>query len=94
MPPTTTTTNASPIVCRSRPRLAGSRGSCSAPPSPASIVPRANTLVNSHAWFTPSALTISRSCVAARTSVPQRVRVSSSHSAPSTTGPAASKNTS
>ncbi|CFM94636.1 Uncharacterised protein [Bordetella pertussis] len=87
MPPTTTMTNASPMVRRSRLRLAGSRGSCSAPPSPASMAPSANTPVNSQAWFTPSAPSISRSCVAARTRVPQRVRVSSSQSSPSTTGP-------
>ena len=60
--------------------MAGSRGSCSAPPRPASKAPSANTAVNSQAWLTPSAPTISRSCVAARTSVPQRVRVSSSQS--------------
>ena len=88
MPPTTTTTKASPMVNRSRLSEAGSRGSCSAPPKPASIAPSANTLVNSQAWFTPSAPTISRSCVAARTSMPQRVRLSSNHSAPSTSGPA------
>ena len=92
MPPTTTTTNASPMVSRSSPRFAGSRGSCSAPPKPASIAPNANTPVKSHAWLTPKAPTISRSCVAARTSVPQRVRVSSSHSAPSTAGPTTIKN--
>ena len=40
--------------------------------------PSANTAVNSMAWLTPSAPTISRSCVAARTSRPKRVRVSSS----------------
>ena len=40
----------------------------------------------------PSALTISRSCVAARTSVPQRVLVSSSHSRPSTSGPTTIRN--
>ena len=79
MPPTTTTTKAAPMVLRSIARLAGSRGNCSAPPRPASIAPSANTAVNSQAWLTPSALTMSRSCVAARTSVPQRVRVSSSH---------------
>ena len=89
MPPTTTTTKAAPMVCMSSSRLAGSRGSCSAPPSPASKAPRANTLVNSQAWFTPRAPTISRSCVAARTSVPQRVRCSSHHRAASTTGPMA-----
>jgi len=92
MPPTTTTTNASPIVARSSPRFAGSRGNCNAPPRPASIVPSANTPVNSHAWLTPSALTISRSWVAARTSVPQRVFVSSSQSPPSTSGPTAIRN--
>src|SRR5215510_1047871 len=66
MPPTTTTTKASPIATRSVARLAGSRASCNAPPSPASAAPRANTDVNKTAWFTPSALTISRSWVAAR----------------------------
>ena len=35
---------------------------------------RANTAVNSTAWLTPSAPTISRSWVAARTSRPNRVR--------------------
>ena len=34
-PPTTVTTNASAMIARSMPRLAGSRGSCSAPASPA-----------------------------------------------------------
>ena len=92
MPPTTTTTKAAPMRFRSMSRLALSRGNCSAPPSPASSEPSANTAVNSHAWLTPSALTISRSCAQARTSVPQRVRLSSSHSAPSTSGPAAIKN--
>ncbi len=92
MPPTTTTTKAAPMVCRSISRLAGSRGSCNAPPRPASIAPSANTEVNSQAWLTPRAATMSRSCVAARTSVPQRVRVSSSHSRPSTAGPTTIRN--
>src|SRR3989344_4146560 len=92
MPPTTTTTNAAPMVLRSISSVAGSRGNCNAPPRPASSAPRANTAVNSQAWFTPRALTISRSCVAARTSVPQRVRVSSSHNRPSTTGPTTIRN--
>ena len=94
MPPTTTTTKASPISARSRLRLAGSCGICSAPPSAARKVPRANTEVKSQRWLTPSAPTISRSCVAARTSRPQRVRVSSSQSAPSTSGPTKIENTS
>ena len=94
MPPTTTTTNASPIRARSRLRLAGSCGICSAPPSAARKVPSANTDVKSQRWLTPSAPTISRSCVAARTSRPQRVRVSSSQSAPSTSGPTKIENTS
>ena len=72
MPPTTTTTKASPISARSRLRFAGSCGICSAPPSAARNVPSANTEVKSHCWLTPSAPTISRSCVAARTSRPQR----------------------
>ena len=87
MPPTTTTTKASPIATRSRPRLAGSRGSCRAPPSPARNAPSANTAVNSSDWFTPSAPTISRSWVAARIRMPKRVRVSIHHSSPSTSGP-------
>ena len=94
MPPTTTTTNTSPISARSRLRLAGSCGICNAPPSAARKVPSANTEVNSQRWLTPSAPTISRSCVAARTSNPQRVFVSSSQSAPSTTGPMKIENTS
>ena len=77
MPPTTTTTKASPITVRSIARLAGSRANCSAPPRPASPEPQANTSVKSMAWLTPSAPTISRSCVAARISRPKRVLVSS-----------------
>ena len=49
IPPTTTTTKAAPMVLRSISRLAGSRGSCNAPPKPASKAPKANTLVKSHA---------------------------------------------
>ena len=74
MPPTTTTTKASPSTVRSIPRLAGSRASCSAPPSPARNEPAVNTVVNSSAWLTPSAPTMARSWVAARTSRPNRVR--------------------
>ena len=87
MPPTTTTTNASPMATRSSPRLAGSRGNCSAPPRPARKAPSANTPVNSSDWFTPSAPTISLSCVAALTRTPKRLRVSIHHSRPSTSGP-------
>ena len=76
MPPTTTTTNASPSTLRSIARSAGSRAICSAPPRPARKEPSAKTAVNSSAWLTPSAPTISRSCVAARTSRPKRVRAS------------------
>ena len=75
------------MVAMSRPRLAGSRGNCKAPPKAASIEPSANTLVNNQAWFTPSADNMSRSCVAARTSVPQRVRCNSSQTSASTSGP-------
>ncbi len=89
MPPTTTTTKASAIELMSIWRLAASRGTWSAPPRPASAAPRKNTEVNSHFWLTPSAATMSRSWVAARTSLPQRVRWNSSHSAPSTSGPTA-----
>ena len=54
-------------------------GICSAPPSPARNAPRNSVPVNSSAWLTPSAPTISRSCVAARTSTPKRVLCRSSH---------------
>ena len=79
-PPMTTTTSASVITCRSIVWFAASRGNSSAPPSAARKTPSANTLVNSHFWLTPSAATISRSCVAARTSTPQLVRRNSNHS--------------
>ncbi len=75
-------------------RFTASRGSCSAPPRPARHEPRKNTDVNSRRWLTPSAPTISRSNVAARTSVPQRVLLNSSHSAPSTIGPSTIRNSS
>ena len=77
------------MTARSIPGLADAEGSPSAPPSPASAAPSANTPVNSRRWSTPRAATISRSSVAARTSVPQRVRVNSSHSRPRTSGPTA-----
>lgn len=91
MPPTTTTTNAAPMVSMSISRLAGSRGNCSAPPRPASSVPSAGLAVNSQAWLTPRAPTISRSCVAARTRVPKRVLVNKSVRPRRTQGPAAIK---
>ncbi len=87
MPPTTTTTKASTMMAMSMCRFTASRGTCSAPPNPASADPRNNTPVNSRAGSTPSADAMSRSCVAARTSTPQRVRVNSSHSSASTSGP-------
>src|SRR5260370_42668669 len=43
MPPTTTTTKASPMTVRSIARFAGSRASCSAPPRPDSNDPAVNT---------------------------------------------------
>ena len=87
-PPITTTTNASVIAPRSICKLAERSGSASAPPKAASAAPSANTVVNNRRWSTPKAPTISRSCVAARTSVPQRVRENSSQSSTRTTGPA------
>ena len=87
MPPTTTTTNAEPIVWISRSRLADSLGSCRAPPSPANIAPIVNTEVNKIAWLTPKAATISRSWVAALIKVPQRVFFNKSQSNPNITGP-------
>ena len=48
MPPTTTTTNASPMVVQVELQRAPARAAaCSAPPSPASSAPSANTPVNS-----------------------------------------------
>ena len=87
MPPTTTTTNASAMMLRSISRLTDSRGIWTAPPSPASAAPTKKTPENRRLWLLPSAPTISRSWVAARTSVPQRVRWNRSHMAPSTSGP-------
>ncbi len=86
-PPTTTTTKASTRIVRSICRLTVSRGICSAPASPASPAPSANTVVKSNRSLTPSAPAISRSCVAARTIVPQRVRWNSHHNSPNITGP-------
>ncbi|MNT17813.1 hypothetical protein D3C72_1529890 [compost metagenome] len=88
-PPTTTTTNALAMISRSSPSVAGTRGAASAPPSPARKAPRVKAEVNSQAWFTPSAASIVRFSAAARSSLPQRVRISSSQSRPRTTGPAA-----
>ena len=85
-PPITTTTSASVITCRSIVWLAACRGSSSAPPRPARKTPSAKTLVNNHFWLTPRAATISRSCVAARTSTPQVVRRKSSHRNARTSG--------
>jgi hypothetical protein len=49
MPPTTTTTNALPIVSRSSDRFADMRGPCNAPPSPARNAPTKKTPVNNQA---------------------------------------------
>ncbi len=87
MPPITTTTNASPMMLRSIRRLTNSRGTWSAPPRPARNEPTMNAEVKRTRWLTPSAPTISRSCVAARTRMPQRVRWKSSQMSPKTTGP-------
>ena len=91
-PPMTTTTNTSTMMRKSMPWLTASRGNCNAPPSAARKTPSAKTPVNSHFWLTPSAATISRSCVAARTRTPKRLRWNSSQSAPSTSGPSAIRN--
>ena len=88
-PPITTTTRASVITCRSMVWLAACRGNSSAPPRPARKTPSAKTLVKSHFWLTPSAATISRSCVAARTSTPQVVRRKMSQMSARTSGASA-----
>ena len=74
MPPITTTTKASTMTAVSITVVSGTRGTCSAPASPARNEPSTKTPVKSRAWSTPSAATISRSCVAARIRTPQRVR--------------------
>lgn len=61
MPPTTTTTKASTTMAMSMCRFTASRGTWSAPPSPASADPRNSTPVNSRAGSTPSAEAMSRS---------------------------------
>ena len=87
MPPMTTTTKTSTMMPRSMDRLAAWRGICNAPPSPAMNAPSTKTEVNRTFWLMPSAPTISRSWVAARTVMPQRVRWNSSHRAPRASGP-------
>ena len=88
-PPTTTTTNALAMISRSSPKVAGTRGAASAPPSPARKAPKVKAEVKSQAWFTPRAASMLRFSAAARSRRPQRVRIKSSHSRPSTMGPAA-----
>ena len=76
-PPVTTTTKVSTTTFTSICRLAGSRGSCRAPPKPASAQPSTTVPNISGAGLMPSASSMPRSCVAARTRVPNAVRVSS-----------------
>ena len=90
-PPSTVTTNASAITARSIPRLAGSRGSVSAPARPARRAPSANTAVKSFASSMPSALASTRFSDAARTTSPKRVRRISSVNPTRTTGAMTSK---
>ena len=94
IPPTTVTTKASVMTEVSICALAGTRGICKAPPRPARKAPRNSVPVKSSAWLTPSAPTISRSCVAARIRTPKRVFCMSSQSSPSTAGPTAIRNSS
>ena len=91
-PPTTVTTKASAMIARSMPRLAGSRGSCSAPANPARNAPSAKTAVKRRAWSMPSAAVSARFSAAARISMPKRVRVTSSVNATRTTGAATIRN--
>ena len=91
-PPTTVTTKASAMIARSMPRLAGSRGSCSAPANPARNAPSAKTAVKRRAWSMPSAAVSVRFSAAARISMPKRVRVTSSVNATRTTGAATMRN--
>ncbi len=88
IPPMTTTTKASTITVVSMTVVTATRGTWSAPASPARNEPSTNTEVNRRDWSTPSAATISRSWVAARMSTPHRVRWKSAHSPSATTGPA------
>ena len=88
-PPVTTTTKVSTITFTSICRFAGSRGSCSAPPSPASAQPSTTAPSISGRGSTPSASSMVRSIVAARRRWPKRVRVSSACRPSHTSGPSA-----
>ena len=88
-PPVTTTTKVSTITLRSICRCAGSRGSCSAPPRPASAQPSTTAPSINGRGLTPSAASISRSCVAARSRWPNSVWRSSARSPSQTSGPSA-----
>ena len=89
-PPVTTTTKVSTITFTSICRLAGSRGNCSAPPSPASAQPSTTAPSISGLGLTPSASSMARSMVAARKRWPKRVRVSKPCRPAHTSGPNAS----
>jgi hypothetical protein len=86
-PPVTTTTKVSTTMFMSICKLAGSRGNCSAPPSPASAQPSTIAPSISGFGFTPSADSMARSCVAARSCAPKRVRLSNKCRPNSTSGP-------
>ncbi len=73
MPPITTTAKASMISVMSMSRLADTRSMSSPPARPASTALSTNTDVNKSFWLTPSAETMSRSWIAARSSTPHRV---------------------
>jgi len=73
-PPMTTTTNAVVSTSPSMPSATATVGAESAPANPASQLPNTKTWVYSVATSTPRAPSISRSTVAARISMPQRVR--------------------
>ena len=88
-PPVTTTTKVSTMTFMSICKWAGSRGSCNAPPSPASAQPSTTAPSINGLGFTPSAASMPRSCVAARRRWPNRVCPSSPCSPSQTSGPSA-----
>ena len=87
-PPTTTTTKALAMISRSSSSVEGTRGRLPRRPGRARKAPSVKAEVNSQARLTPSGQ--HPAVFRGRAQQPsQRVRISSSHSRPSTTGPAA-----
>ncbi len=92
-PPITTTANT--VMMRSEPisGLTARIGAASTPANAASAIPNPNTGVTQRPTSMPSARDNSGFSVAARTIIPTRVRVSTTHTAPHTSTDTASTNT-